>query len=1307
MKRSPDDRQRMEERIASLEAQNQQLKEKLAFYETAAKWSESTSFQHMIEQLPDVIWSMDLDFNFNYLSPATEKLFGYRLDERKHVRLNDIFSKESLQLFKELLSKQLHLAKSNPEANTAITFEACAIHKNGHQIWVEINADFEKDKQKQVVGIKGITRDISQRKETEEKLKASEKQFQLIANNINEMLLIMDENFNYTYISPSCKNLHGYTPEEFKKINLKDFLTESSYKEVDAAFKERMKNEQSGIKDTTVKSFETQSYHKQGHLIRVQVTTTPIYDNQGNFKGLIGVSRDITQIKKAEQARQQAVSNFKFILKHDPNAIAVFDEHLKYIYVSDRYLKYYNVTYKDIIGKHHYEVFPEIPGRWRDIHQRALHGEILKNDDDHFVRADGSITYNRWECRPWYKEDNSIGGIIMYTEVTTERKKAELELKESEENLRLITENSIDIIARFSPEGRFIYVSPSIEKVLGYTAQEFMNRDYLELVHDDDKSKIQSRFGQFLKKNALTTSVSRYYKKDGSIVWLETSLNVVYDDDGNIRDIVTISRDITERVVAEKKFKALYSRYETIVKHFPNGAIFLFDKDLTYQMIAGRALEELGFETTRGIGKHISEVFSPDISTVAVPEGEKILNGENVYYEAIYENRYFANWGIPIKNEENEIFEGLVFAIDITELKQKNVFIQTVLDNLPIGLALNKFNEGVSTYVNKKFEEIYGWPAVELKIINDFFLKVYPDETYRDKIKDRIYQDVNSGDPSRMHWENVEITCKDGSKKIINAVNIPLLDQNTMVSTVMDMTDHHLAKEKVKESEQLFKGIFMNSPLGIALLGQQFKTLNVNQKLCDFLGYAEDEIKSRTFKDVTHPDDYQEDMEKALELVEGKKDTYKLEKRFLTKNGEISWGRISAAAIRDANGDFMHIIGMIEDINEQKESEKELIKAKEKAEESDRLKSAFLANMSHEIRTPMNGIIGFSEMLNKDDISDERRKHYAKVVMNSSHQLLNIVNDILDISKLEAGEINLTKEDINLNDLIMELFAFYKPKIRDRNLSLLPYKGLRNEESIITADKTKLTQIFNNLLSNAFKFTPEGHIKYGYTLQDKKLQFFVEDTGIGISEEMYEAVFERFRQVETGLDRQYGGTGLGLSISKKLVHLMHGEIWLESESGKGTTFFFTIPYNPGSKNEQTASHQNGIKQSNRPEDTIVLIAEDEEINYIYLEEILEDQKFKTVHAKNGKEAVNICENNEDIALVLMDIKMPFLNGYEATSRIKMIRPELPVVAQTAYALSEDREKALQFGFDGYISKPIDKDELLGLLKNYLPDVVIN
>jgi signal transduction histidine kinase/CheY-like chemotaxis protein len=383
------------------------------------------------------------------------------------------------------------------------------------------------------------------------------------------------------------------------------------------------------------------------------------------------------------------------------------------------------------------------------------------------------------------------------------------------------------------------------------------------------------------------------------------------------------------------------------------------------------------------------------------------------------------------------------------------------------------------------------------------------------------------------------------------------------------------------------------------------------------------------------------------------------------------------------------------------ERTKELLKAKEQAEESDRLKSAFLANMSHEIRTPMNGILGFSELLKAPDLSGAQQQEYIRIIEKSGARMLSIINDIIDISKIEAGLMNVDIKECNINEKIEFIHSFFKPMVEEKGMLLVCNNTLPTSEAIIKTDAEKVDSIITNLVKNAIKYSKEGVIEFGYIKRESNLVFYVKDTGIGIPKAKQAQIFERFIQADTVDRMAHQGAGLGLSISKAYVEMLDGIIWVESEVGKGSTFFFTLPYNAEPKGGQTdenfSSKQNVIHQVKKLK---ILIAEDDEASEklmsIYVEEFVKELKS----ARTGSEAVDICRSNTDFDLILMDIQMPKMNGYEATRLIRQFNKDVIIIAQTAFGLSGDEEKAIKAGCNDYITKPINKYELYKLVHKY-------
>lgn len=379
----------------------------------------------------------------------------------------------------------------------------------------------------------------------------------------------------------------------------------------------------------------------------------------------------------------------------------------------------------------------------------------------------------------------------------------------------------------------------------------------------------------------------------------------------------------------------------------------------------------------------------------------------------------------------------------------------------------------------------------------------------------------------------------------------------------------------------------------------------------------------------------------------------------------------------------------------------ELIKAKEKAEESDRLKSAFLANMSHEIRTPMNGILGFADLLKQPDLEGGKMHEYLEIIEKSGARMLNIINDIVDISKIEAGLMKVDLSETNLNEQLLDIFRFFRPEAEARGLRFNLVRILPAEQAVLTTDREKVFAVLSNLVKNAIKYTEKGTIEFGCEVKEELRVFFVKDTGIGIPESRQQAIFERFIQADIEDKLAYQGAGLGLAISRSYAEMLGGRIYVESKVSEGSVFYFSLPgkaeFTSGSDVLITPSSAVRASEVNKLN---VLIVDDDETSGMLLSINAIPFSREVMKARNGAEAVEICRKNPQLDLILMDILMPEMGGYEATRQIRQFNKKVVIIAQTAYALSGDRAKSLEAGCDDYLSKPIQKKALLDLIHKY-------
>jgi PAS domain S-box-containing protein len=520
---------------------------------------------------------------------------------------------------------------------------------------------------------------------------------------------------------------------------------------------------------------------------------------------------------------------------------------------------------------------------------------------------------------------------------------------------------------------------------------------------------------------------------------------------------------------------------------------------------------------------------------------------------------------------------------------------------------------------------------------------------------------------------------------------------------------HQKAEKELQKSEQTFRNLVENAFDAIYFMrGRHYEY--VNKRFCEITGYTFEELTSPSFDFeallTEHSRHTVEERYKARQKGEEVPNQYEIQLK--SKDGRYKYVELTTVSMEPESNEKENevlVMGIMRDTTQRREAERELIKAKRKAEESDQLKSNFLTNMSHEIRTPMNGIIGFSQLLASQKMDFEKQKEFLDIIQNRSNHLLKIIDDIIDISKIEANKLLIEKQYFNINSMLRNLQTTYELELDNKNekqVKLHVDNSFKNQEAQMYSDNTRVEQILSNLLNNAIKFTSEGTITLGCKpYKDKSVLFYVKDTGVGIPEKQQKIIFERFRQADDSISRTYGGTGIGLSISKKLTELLGGKIWFNSEENKGTVFYAAIPYYI-EKVTQTDNHNNECTSSEIDlSNEKILIVEDDVVSLQFIEEILRPTNAKLITAENGYKALDIFENNNDISLVLMDIRLPDISGFEITKKMKQSNPYVPVIAQTAYALKSDKKKSLEAGCDDHISKPINYRELWSIIENVL------
>jgi len=481
--------------------------------------------------------------------------------------------------------------------------------------------------------------------------------------------------------------------------------------------------------------------------------------------------------------------------------------------------------------------------------------------------------------------------------------------------------------------------------------------------------------------------------------------------------------------------------------------------------------------------------------------------------------------------------------------------------------------------------------------------------------------------------------------------------------------------------------------------------IGCNDAFCNFNNMKPDQIIGKNDFEIFPANEAINYSETDKTVIQNKKNI-QIESWETNSNGDKYLLSTLKVPFTDNQGNALGIVGICHDITDRFKHEIDLEKAKDKAEESDRLKSSFLANMSHEIRTPMNAIIGFSDLLVDSDTDYDEREELVTHINNNCNTLLHLIDDIIDLAKIEANELSIYKKEANIKDVLNELYntlSETKKKLNKQNIEIqIDNKFLKNNFVLYT-DPIRFKQIMINLINNALKYTEKGFVQIGYELLEESntVEFFIKDTGIGIPKNKHKEIFDRFNKIETNNSRLYRGTGLGLTITQNLVERLGGKIRLESEINVGSTFYFTLPL----KKDENSVYIDQKEVSINPNDSwvnkTILIVEDEESNFRFLEMLFKNKGLNLIHAENGVEAIEICKGHQKLDLILMDIKMPGMNGLDATKQIKNLKTNLPIIAQSAYAMQNDEKISIEAGCDDYISKPIRKEKLFALINKWL------
>jgi len=801
---------------------------------------------------------------------------------------------------------------------------------------------------------------------------------------------------------------------------------------------------------------------------------------------------------------------------------------------------------------------------------------------------------------------------------------------------------------------------------------------------------------------------------------IKLDFNAEFDDSGNIIFINFLGEDITEKKFLESELLKTKKRLDLA---------FLATNDSYWDadLISGETYYSqnfyhmLGYEdyTILDDFKKFLEIVHPDDKPVLKNIIRKSLSGEIIRGNAKYRIKTSSNdykWILARTMVVETDLTGRPSRIigtnsDITEivrieekLKESENRLKLILDNMPVMMDAMDSNNNIIHW-NRECEHVTGYSKEEILNIpevSDFLCRDI------EEIKCTYEKRIEMGGNFRN--EEFELKCKNGKVKTILWSNLSDLypvpgwhswSVGIDITALKEVTKAlDLNREKLEEAQNIAK-------LGYWEYYHQNKTYTWDPVLAEIMGYNHEHIElteNQLFNHI-HEDDKDAVIKKFIHSIKTRSHHSDIF-RCRVKSGEILYIKQISKTEYKPDGKASMSRGIIFDITGLKKTEMELVKSKEKAEESNRLKSAFLANMSHEMRTPLSSLIGFSELLSDESSTTDEKNMYIEIIKESSKQLTSLVSDIIDISKIDAGIMDIEKKPFSLTKKIEHLYEIFKNEIKSKNKKIdlsivMPYEN-RNE--LIISDEIRLTQILTNLLANAVKFTDCGLVEFGYNISSDKryIEFHVTDSGIGIQKKLQKKIFGRFQQADPSIAGKYGGTGLGLSISKELTRLLGGKIWLRSDPGKGSTFYFKIPF---VKAEQEFLPEETIQLNDekfiRLKNKNLLIVDDNATVLKLLSDMLKKFGINCISADSGETALELIKSNINLDLVLLDIQMPGMDGIKVMQLIKEINPSIKIIAQTANAFNEDIDKYLKTGFNGYVSKPFNRIDVLKTINSLI------
>jgi PAS domain S-box-containing protein len=1113
-----------------------------------------------------------------------------------------------------------------------------------------------------------------------EALAENEKKYRTYIELASDGVFVTDEKGNFLEVNPAGCLMTGYSEEEILKMSIVDFNADL-HADQNQRLLDQTKSGGSGI-------MEMKFRRKDRSVGWWIVNTRKINDNR-----LIGYTKEITSAKLHQLALIESEKKYKSLIDQMTQGMAVHEiiEDEKGKVIDYRFLDVNNSfesltgLKKDmILGKTVLEILPDTEPDWIE-----KYGEVAKTGTSFTIQKFSSQLNRMFEITAYRPQLNQF--VAIFTDIT-ERQKSLDALIESESRFRMLFDNTPMGIFYYDKNGIIQSVNEpfvkmldsSIEKLVGFELEKLKNKEMLNAIN-------LTLAGQNAFFEGLYESVT-----SGKIGEIVGKFTPVFSIDGKVSGGIGIIDDVSEKKKAERELQESQERFVKSFYSSPAAISIIERKTNKIVEVNDSWCRISGYSRDMVIGKKIDKIIRFEKSSKLLLVNE--LKTKNSLHEA--EINLFSR-----KNEritaltsiDSYEIAGVEYLLstmmDITDRKnaeEELVKLTRAVEQSPVSILITDL-EGNIEYVNPKTTEVTGYLPFELIGNNPRLLSSgeTPSSVYK-----QMYDVIKAGGIWHGEFHN---RTKSGSLIWESASISPVInDEGIMTHYIAikeDITEWKRMQVILRESEKRYRDMFIGNPLPMYIFElESHKFIEVNSAMTLEYGYNEEEFLSMRLEDIHLKDAISETFPGLLEENQNRQSVGICE--HIRKDGSIVNVEISSHPIESDSGKHLRLI-LEKNITEKLNTEKALQHAKELAEASDKLKTTFLNNISHEVRTPLNGIIGAASLIGDPDLKGQDHEELVEIITTSTERLIQTITDFMDVSLLTSRNMEVFIRKVYLSKLLERVRQKYEKLILEKNLKIELRLPENADSHVLESDEELIFKSLCHLMANAVKFNDRGKVILGYQIKGDQIEFFVEDNGIGISKESQARIFDYFSQEDSSSVRRFEGSGLGLSIVKGISTLLGGSVNLVSTKGLGSCFYFIIPAGKLSHIEPPAP----VVIKEKVDQPILLIAEDDESNFFVLEVVVKKTTgAKVIRASNGLEAVDFCRENPGITLVLMDIKMPVMDGLEATREIKAFRPDLPIIAITAYAMSGDEQKALNAGCNDYLAKPVSMKALVAKLE---------